>query len=498
MKKGIFSIFLFFAGVLFLFPVNTNALEQLKKCTYGDNSNQIVITMYQDYSINAYLKKNGKNQDLKTPNWKQLVDYVKTTTNAKCPTYAVLASDLENVNFSNNKKSATTLETKTTGTTFGLSQETFVKNKNGIDEEIISCGYQFTVGGERTKLTYKIYSNGRVGVPFSDNSDYLNNGKTWYHADQFSDKFYSSSKISNTEYTCPSLTILENETGFTVFPNGASQCGNKCYRVTANSVLLSDSAKDNKFTSKKVVSGCTGPSVAIYNSKSYFFPYFRAYSDGNKEWSIDGKNFFPASKKITGKVNGKSLQLTINKTLLNDIFSGTKVQCPSKIYRCVNSKNDGYSYELSTSATACSEDELGSSDGQGFGSTYASGAFGTPSGDERDRAVTIDDLREDLEYGQPSDCKSILGSVGDEESVAWLLQQLLNYLKVLGPILVVILSSMDFAKAIVISDDENMKKAQKKLVVRLVAALALFLVPTLVEVLLDLFGITSDASCVLK
>ena len=53
--------------------------------------------------------------------------------------------------------------------------------------------------------------------------------------------------------------------------------------------------------------------------------------------------------------------------------------------------------------------------------------------------------------------------------------------------MVVILSSLDFAKAIITSDDDSMKKAEKKLVIRLVLAVALFLIPTLVSVLLNIF-----------
>ena len=75
---------------------------------------------------------------------------------------------------------------------------------------------------------------------------------------------------------------------------------------------------------------------------------------------------------------------------------------------------------------------------------------------------------------------------------------MLNYVKILGPILVVILSSIDFAKSIIASDDENMKKAERKLVVRLILAVAVFLIPTLVSVLLNVFGITTDTICVLN
>lgn len=101
-------------------------------------------------------------------------------------------------------------------------------------------------------------------------------------------------------------------------------------------------------------------------------------------------------------------------------------------------------------------------------------------------------------YNQEQKCSgddSILGSVNDPNSVAWLLQQVLNYIKVLGPILVVVLSSVEFAKVIINSDDEAMGKAQKKLITRIILAACLFFIPTLVQAALDLFGFTSDATC---
>ena len=97
---------------------------------------------------------------------------------------------------------------------------------------------------------------------------------------------------------------------------------------------------------------------------------------------------------------------------------------------------------------------------------------------------------------QIQDCENtLLGSTSDPNSVAWLLQQVFTFIKVLGPILVVVLSSSDFIKVIAKGDDDAMGKAQKKLFTRLVLAILLFLVPTLVEVILDLFGLTSTGTC---
>ena len=85
-----------------------------------------------------------------------------------------------------------------------------------------------------------------------------------------------------------------------------------------------------------------------------------------------------------------------------------------------------------------------------------------------------------------------LGDVNDPDSVAWLLQKLLNYIKILGPFLVIVYSSIDFIKAIVTSDDESLKKATKNLSMRLILALALFLIPVFVSVMLNIVGLTSD------
>ncbi len=98
-----------------------------------------------------------------------------------------------------------------------------------------------------------------------------------------------------------------------------------------------------------------------------------------------------------------------------------------------------------------------------------------------------------------ADCNSsILGSTSDPDSVAWLLQQILNYIRALGPAIVVVMSGIEFAKVIITSDDDGMKKAQKKLMWRLILVALLFFVPTLTMAILDIFGITGDPTCGLE
>lgn len=108
----------------------------------------------------------------------------------------------------------------------------------------------------------------------------------------------------------------------------------------------------------------------------------------------------------------------------------------------------------------------------------------------------IDEAGIDMDkYNQEQNCQSLLGNPSDSDSVAWLLQEGLNIAKIVGPLLVVVLSSFDFAKVIISGDDEAMTKAGKKLGIRLVLAVALFFIPVLVTVLLDVFGIIGDPTC---
>lgn len=107
------------------------------------------------------------------------------------------------------------------------------------------------------------------------------------------------------------------------------------------------------------------------------------------------------------------------------------------------------------------------------------------------------DNNNDVQYEEELECKGLLGDpVNDPDSVAWFLVKILNYLKLLGPLMVLVLSSLDFAKAILMSDDESLKKAQSNLITRLILAALLFVLPTLIEVLLDIFGITSSDICI--
>lgn len=93
-----------------------------------------------------------------------------------------------------------------------------------------------------------------------------------------------------------------------------------------------------------------------------------------------------------------------------------------------------------------------------------------------------------------SDDSAVLGNVDCEDSVAWLLQKILNYIKIIGPSLAIVLSAIDYTKAIVTSDNDTMKKTNRRFVNRIIAAVLLFFIPMLTELVLNIIGITSSTA----
>lgn len=113
---------------------------------------------------------------------------------------------------------------------------------------------------------------------------------------------------------------------------------------------------------------------------------------------------------------------------------------------------------------------------------------GVPTDDEEEWEQLGEDINSD-DFNNVPECDDIINM--EEGHVGWMLNTILNYIKILGPVLVVLLSAIDFIKAIVGTDEKAMKEAQSKLVIRLVAALCLFLVPTLVQLLLSFINATT-------
>ena len=104
-----------------------------------------------------------------------------------------------------------------------------------------------------------------------------------------------------------------------------------------------------------------------------------------------------------------------------------------------------------------------------------------------------------------NDCESIFGNIEDDgktydpnnnglPSVAYVLQKIFDFMKVLGPLLVLVLSIMDLVKAVASSDKDALNKFLKTTSKRLIYAVLLFVVPTILNLVLS-WVTTSDGTC---
>ncbi len=99
------------------------------------------------------------------------------------------------------------------------------------------------------------------------------------------------------------------------------------------------------------------------------------------------------------------------------------------------------------------------------------------------------------EYKTDSTCDTLLGSTTSPDYPAYWLKLALDIMKYLGIIALVVLSTIDFIKAIAEQDSDALSKATKTTISRLIFAVILFIFPPILQLLFDVAGITTDVNC---
>ena len=85
---------------------------------------------------------------------------------------------------------------------------------------------------------------------------------------------------------------------------------------------------------------------------------------------------------------------------------------------------------------------------------------------------------------------------GDEfTSLGQFFQDLFSLIRIATPVLVIILTTIDYIKAIVSSNADELKKTNGRTVKRLVIGILIFLLPLLLDILFDLFGLYDLSRC---
>lgn len=82
------------------------------------------------------------------------------------------------------------------------------------------------------------------------------------------------------------------------------------------------------------------------------------------------------------------------------------------------------------------------------------------------------------------ECNDLLGE--GSGSLREMIDTIMEYVRIIVPILIILLGTVDFAKAVIAGKEDNMKKAQKDFVIRIIAGVAVFFVPVLIDIIMDL------------
>ncbi len=301
-------------------------------------------------------------------------------------------------------------------------------------------------------------------------------------------KFANKKGIAlNSDGSCPSISIYaQNLSGnFKIYKNltnckkGTLTINKDCSPDLKGSKLSGDTSDSDANNS--------GVQFELSSSSDSECKYVRKVVSASNNKTQSATRDISIKPKGSNKVKGTCSTTIGHCTLSVDVpkkfYSNDKFTCPKYLY----TKSDTYGKEginvkiivYDTGGENDTNRSTVDSNGNVVNKTYTNNA-------------TLDGLN------QKYDSCSQLIDTETEGSFGWLLQKILNYIKIAGPILVVLLSALDFIKAIASSEEDAFKKAQSRLVIRLVAALALFLVPTFVELLLGLINGISDPSCGLK
>lgn len=89
-----------------------------------------------------------------------------------------------------------------------------------------------------------------------------------------------------------------------------------------------------------------------------------------------------------------------------------------------------------------------------------------------------------IQFAESSECVNLFGEKNNPNSIRGLVNDVLEYPKIIVPILVIVLGILDFGKAVIASKEDEMKKAQLTFVKRIIIGISIFFVPTILDILM--------------
>lgn len=276
----------------------------------------------------------------------------------------------------------------------------------------------------------------------------------------------------NDDGSCPTIAVYSQQVmgGYKIYKT-INSCYDGWLTSNSNCFELSGSFRDSSSSTSNQTGA--GRQFRLTDSTNSSCSYENVHDMYNNNQRVDTITINRNNNSLIGTCDAylsTSCRVVID--VQDRFYNNNAFTCPEYIYTTFEASGrdlTNYTYTIYDTGGESDDDRSG------------------PENNEQDweelgDAVTTED------FNKPVGCDDIFGQ--EEGELGWLLNLILGYIRVIGPILVVLLSAIDFIRAILGTDEKAMKEAQSKLVIRLICALALFLVPTLVQILLSFINQT--------
>ncbi len=374
---------------------------------------------------------------------------------------------------------------------FNSNDDNTVKVNQSCERRVAQFDSHGNVSGA-TVLKFNLYNNGKKevcveGICYENGNVDLNNstlGNFKLRTDLDSVFKQTEKQIKKNKFTCPENVYYET------YKSGNTS---NIY-ITANKEDAEEFAKTGNFSSTSesgtnssggtsientVVGKCESKEIYTdYSSSSTPFSTeyeFRKYSDGSmKVCYKNGNNFTCINNGAKVKVGDKELPL-----LAYDLFPE---DTNSKVYSCSWDIYEVISEEWIL-LTQNREDAENSAN---------TGKLPDP---------TDDGIFSNKDDSKPNLGEEVEGCEVVPDVIRKWIKVALNFVKYVALILVVVLGTLDFIKAAGSGEPDGMKKAGQAFLKRIIAVIILFLLPMLIELILNLinlYGSTGDCFGVLE
>lgn len=344
-----------------------------------------------------------------------------------------------------------------------------------------TCNYNFNYKNDNIEFKIILYKN-KIEKSINSDGQYSKTGNAyWHYKDSFDDTFFKQVVNSDKSLNpCPSLTICYiPDSMINIYNNSARACAEEEQRTSAIGNLTINTGtnvkEDNVF--------CTKESPVKFKNYNISVRFYEDAS-GNKKFQITNtSDNSTASANANGIVSLDGITYSLEQGVINKLYSSSD-SCKKTAVYLRHISNGGNDHSITITLTKPTN---------GDNAAYA------PNDEYIDQGMTDPDAY----YGKTDNVNltgvAACALVGQNSELGKQIKQIIWIVRIAIPVLIIILSIVDFLKVFMIDEDKVYKQSWTRLLKRCIAGIAFFLIPSILKLLfiitdvLNIYSISPDS-----